>query len=116
MHFTTLMNWEHQSRGPLPRFMPGVIRFLGYIPFAPAGKPLPGRVRAVRRQLGLTQKQLAARVGVSIPTVSRWECGRSAPNVVARGRLAVALTPERQTSVSDDVAAQLCPWPVSACS
>lgn len=34
------------------------------------------QVRTVRRRLGLTQVQLAERVGIHPLTVSRWECDR----------------------------------------
>ena len=43
----------------------------------------PARVRSVRERLGLTQAQLAARIGVSFATVNRWENGQNRP-----GRLA----------------------------
>jgi len=33
-------------------------------------------VQRLRRRLGLTQTQLAARLGVHTLTVSRWECDR----------------------------------------
>lgn len=40
-----------------------------------------GRIKKVRAELGLTQKQFAVSVGVSIQTVRTWEQGRSAPGV-----------------------------------
>ncbi len=39
----------------------------------------PARVRSVRERLGLTQTQLAARIGVSFATVNRWENGQNRP-------------------------------------
>lgn len=36
-------------------------------------------VRRIREALGLTQEQLASRLGVSFATVNRWEAGKSSP-------------------------------------
>ena len=37
-----------------------------------------GKVIAeVRKQVGLTQKELAEKIGVSDKTISKWECGGS---------------------------------------
>lgn len=38
------------------------------------------KIRAYRRDMGLTQAQLARRLGVAQPTVCNWEKGRSAPS------------------------------------
>lgn len=40
-------------------------------------------VRTLRKQLGLTQSQLAERLGVTFVTVSRWETGQARPNRLA---------------------------------
>ena len=34
-----------------------------------------------RKQMQLTQKQLADKIGISDKTVSKWECGRGLPEV-----------------------------------
>jgi len=33
------------------------------------------RLRTARRQLGWTQREMAAALGVTVRTLSRWECG-----------------------------------------
>ena len=53
-----------------------------------AGKKASGKDRAdtikrLRIQLGLTQEQFAAKVGVTFSTVNRWEAGRSRPSPLA---------------------------------
>ncbi|MBO0729754.1 MAG: helix-turn-helix domain-containing protein [Acidimicrobiaceae bacterium] len=60
-----------------------------------AGMSLPGRaaalgmrIRAVRREAGLTQVQLAQKLEVNQTTVARWEAGGLAPNHRHRWRLA----------------------------
>ncbi|MEA2594103.1 MAG: hypothetical protein QOF01_572 [Thermomicrobiales bacterium] len=48
---------------------------------------LPARLRHLRKTLGLTQTELARRLGVSNVTVNRWEHGRTVPGPAARARL-----------------------------
>jgi predicted ATPase/DNA-binding XRE family transcriptional regulator len=51
-----------------------------------AGRAAAGRVRAVRAEAGLTQEQLATRLGVAFATVNRWENGRSGMSAAVRRR------------------------------
>jgi putative transcriptional regulator len=51
------------------------------------GKPTPGRIKALRTALRLTQTALASKLGVTALTVSRWERGQVAPNPQATNRL-----------------------------
>ena len=44
----------------------------------------PGKVRRLRRSLGLSQQALADRLGVTRVTVTRWETGRKKPQRLAR--------------------------------
>src|SRR5215208_6630694 len=41
-------------------------------------------LRALRSKLSLSQEQLAARLGVSLPTVNRWESGKAKPQRAQR--------------------------------
>jgi transcriptional regulator with XRE-family HTH domain len=50
------------------------------------GRRAAARVRAVRVQAGLTQEQLAARLGVAFARVNRWENGRSGMSAAVRRR------------------------------
>jgi DNA-binding transcriptional regulator YiaG len=40
-------------------------------------------IKRLRNQLGLTQEQFAAKVGVTFSTVNRWEAGRCKPSPLA---------------------------------
>ena len=40
-------------------------------------------VREVRQRLGLTQEKFAAALGVTTPTINRWENGRARPSPLA---------------------------------
>jgi putative transcriptional regulator len=40
-------------------------------------------IRKLRQEMGLTQEKFAAMLGVTFPTVNRWENGRSQPSPLA---------------------------------
>lgn len=44
-------------------------------------------VKEVRRQLGISQEDLARELGVSFATVNRWENGKSQPSKLAKAQL-----------------------------
>ena len=44
----------------------------------------PELVKEVRRQLGLSQEELAHELGVSFATVNRWENGKTKPSKMAK--------------------------------
>ena len=44
-------------------------------------------IREVRTRLGLTQEKFAARLGVTLPTINRWENGRAKPSPLAMKNL-----------------------------
>ena len=64
------------------------------------------RLLTLRRASGLTQKQLADRLGVRQPTVSRFEAGQDIPTAEMLGRIgdALALPEETRTELEDRVA------------
>ncbi len=45
---------------------------------------LPELVKEVRRQLALSQEDLAREIGVSFATVNRWENGKAQPSKLAK--------------------------------
>jgi len=47
---------------------------------------LPELVKEVRRQLGISQEDLARELGVSFATVNRWENGKSKPSKLAKAQ------------------------------
>lgn len=44
-------------------------------------------VKSLRTALNLTQEQLAAKLGVTVSTVNRWENGKGKPSPLARLRI-----------------------------
>ena len=69
--------------------------------------PTPGQdytlqIKALRAKLGLTQVALADAIGVSFPTVNRWENGKTKPSQVCWVRLLeLAEEPEQTTQVAE---------------
>jgi transcriptional regulator with XRE-family HTH domain len=88
VHEMTITGWESNATVPETRYMPGVIRFLGYDPQSPADS-IPERLAAARKSLGLSQRKMAAKLGVDPATLMDWEAGRHQPtgkslDVIAR--------------------------------
>jgi len=50
----------------------------------PYPENFPETVKEVRRQLALSQEELAQALGVSFATVNRWENGRTVPSKLAQ--------------------------------
>ena len=57
----------------------------------PDKSDLAGRIRDLRKKAGLSQEELAKRMGFSFMTVRRWEMGKHSPRVEEIQRLAAAL-------------------------
>ena len=70
--------------------MPAIIRFLGFDP-SPAANSLPERLVTARRALGLSQRKMAAKLGVDPTTHMGWEAGRHQPTWKSLDRIARAL-------------------------
>lgn len=56
----------------------------------------PEEIKAFRKQLGLTQKELAARLGVTFVTINRWENAQTVAPADVRGRLEVLADAQAQ--------------------
>ncbi len=48
---------------------------------------LPGFIKSIRQKLGVSQEELAQRLGVSFTSVNRWENGQTKPSKLARRQL-----------------------------
>ena len=48
---------------------------------------IPRLVRELRGRTGLTQEKFAARLGVTFPTINRWENGRARPSPLAMQKI-----------------------------
>jgi len=72
---TTIWNWESHKSSPQVHDRPRIIEFLGYDP-SPEPSTLAEKLLAARTDNGLTQKEMAKRLGVDPTTLSRLERGR----------------------------------------
>ncbi|MBN1364950.1 MAG: helix-turn-helix transcriptional regulator [Syntrophaceae bacterium] len=48
---------------------------------------IPRLVREIRARTGLTQEKFAAKLGVTFPTINRWENDRAKPSPLAMQRI-----------------------------
>jgi len=48
---------------------------------------IPRLIRELRERTGLTQEKFAAKLGVTFPTINRWENGRAKPSPLAMQRI-----------------------------
>jgi DNA-binding transcriptional regulator YiaG len=74
--------WIRAGRDGQPLLLPPAVQAIDRLRalFAARMPLTPGGLVALRTALGLTQSQLASRIGVTQMTISRWECGRSRPS------------------------------------
>jgi DNA-binding transcriptional regulator YiaG len=79
----TITNWERNASAPVIRYIPAIVQFLGYNPTPPPSS-LPERLVSARKELGLTQRKMAARWGVDPGTLRDWEAGRHCPTETSR--------------------------------
>jgi len=69
----SVWNWEKNRSSPALRFIPRIIEFLGYAPDDTKPHSLGQRIVIHRRLRGLTQKELARRLGADPSTIAGWE-------------------------------------------
>lgn len=48
---------------------------------------IPRLIRELRGRTGLTQEKFAAKLGVTFPTINRWENGRARPSPLAMQKI-----------------------------
>ena len=86
----TVTSWELGRSQPSVRRYPAIIAFLDD-KAQPPSETLPERLLTIRRRLGLTQAELAARVGQDEHQICRWERGRLRPHPWIAARLDLEL-------------------------
>ena len=76
---TTITNWELGRTPPDLPFIPKILQFLGYTPWDGKPRNLGQRLKALRWTLGMTQEDMARRLGMDPTTLARWERGGKGP-------------------------------------
>ena len=72
MHFASLQLWERGIGDPGVKSLPGIIRFLGHVPFA-CDPTHGGQISFLRRCCGMTQDELGTLIPCNPETIGRWE-------------------------------------------
>ena len=75
----SITGWETQRNLPQIQYYPKLIEFLGYNPFPVDTDTLGGRIKKYRIEHGLSQEDLADKIGVNESTIFSWEKGNHAP-------------------------------------
>ena len=88
----TIWNWENNRSSPQLHYIPRIVEFLGYMPFEPPPRTPGERIVKYRRLSGITQKELAHRLGVDPSTLARWERDKGKPFRINLERVATFLT------------------------
>ncbi|MGH7229698.1 MAG: helix-turn-helix transcriptional regulator, partial [Nitrospiraceae bacterium] len=70
--------WEHGRSTPFARYVPRLLDLVEE-QRVPYHAPLGDRIQAYRRRHGLTQQDLADRLGIHQGTLSDWELGLHPP-------------------------------------
>ena len=85
---STVRGWERRGHRPGPRLRARLAGVLG-LPVVPTGAEATfgDRLRASRLRAGLTQRELAERIGAVQQVVSDWESGRRKPHGKERARI-----------------------------
>ena len=75
----SICNWERSRSSPRLYLIPGIVKFLGYMPDQSTNANLGLRIRLIRHSLGMRQDFLARQLGVDPSTLGRWERGKGQP-------------------------------------
>src|ERR1700731_2837268 len=74
----SIVNWESNKIQPMVHCLPGILAFLGHNPL-PEADDLIGKLKRLRATMGLTQEQLAQKLGIDESTIAGWERGENTP-------------------------------------
>jgi transcriptional regulator with XRE-family HTH domain len=88
---STVNYWENNHFSPEVHYVPKIVAFLGYNPFGPPPASFPLQLKAARIAVGLTRRQVAARLGVHPGTVAEWERGEARPGRTLLDQIRVLL-------------------------
>jgi len=70
-----LCDWENHVTEPTIELYPAIIQFLGYVPFSFQTETIGEEVKKFRYLHGLSQDQLARKLGIGSATIHRLEAG-----------------------------------------
>ncbi len=72
-------NWENNLAVPQPRYLPRIIKFLGYDPKVKTREFYGERIQHYLESCGISRTELAKRLSVTPQTVHKWIHNMSTP-------------------------------------
>jgi transcriptional regulator with XRE-family HTH domain len=84
---TTIYNWGKNRSSPSLSYLPKIIKILGYNPYKEEPRTLGEKLLAYRKVRGITQKELAQKLGIDPTTLARWERGEGKPSRSSLGTI-----------------------------
>jgi DNA-binding transcriptional regulator YiaG len=97
----TVTNWETNGAEPGVKYMPAIIRFLGYNPLPPPPNGIGERLVRCRTLLGLNQKVFAGQLGADQGTLTKWERGEREPAGAYEARVVRFLNAAEEAGAED---------------
>lgn len=80
--------WElGKGEAPRVKYMPKIIKFLGYVPFKMKSKTLGEKIKSYRLVNGMTHYDLAEVLKVNASTISAWENNENIPKPLTLQKL-----------------------------
>ena len=76
---TSIYNWESNRSNPSVKYIPTIIKFLGYVPDIFPHTTLGEKLIYYRKIHGLSQKELAMRFEIDQTALRRWEKNMGQP-------------------------------------
>jgi DNA-binding XRE family transcriptional regulator len=76
----TITGWENNRSEPQIQFIPGIIQFLGYIPFKMDYTTVADKVKTIRILKGMSQRKLGKYLGIDPSTIENIETEQHKPS------------------------------------
>jgi DNA-binding XRE family transcriptional regulator len=83
----SITGWENNRSIPLIQFMPGIIKFLGYIPIPTDQSSYAGKIFMLRMLYGVSQDGLSDLLHVNEASICNWENGKYPPTKRMKGKI-----------------------------
>ncbi|MHC4270110.1 MAG: helix-turn-helix domain-containing protein [Planctomycetota bacterium] len=76
----SICNWEKDLAKPAIKYIPKIVKFLGYTPFDTSTLSVGENIILYRKLHGFSQKMLACQLGIDPCTLRKWEMDNQKPS------------------------------------
>jgi transcriptional regulator with XRE-family HTH domain len=90
----SIYSWENNISKPAIKYIPKIIKFLGYVPFETSTLSVGEQIILYRKLHGLSQKKLACQIGIDPCTLRKWERDKQKPSEIFLNKLKKIVTVE----------------------